>query len=102
MYQRTEHECCDAECVRKWTPSPTQCMSDDNHCPSCVLHHRKISERRVKTRRNEPFVNLTWKPNRHDSNGELAERRSRNERVVREIQQIKRDGSERRTVTIVV
>jgi hypothetical protein len=52
MYKRVAHECCDPECVRKWTPSPIQCLADDYHCPSCVLHHRnnmnRFSNERLK------------------------------------------------------
>jgi hypothetical protein len=58
MYKRVAHECCDPECVRKWVPSPIQCLADDYHCPSCVLHHRnnmnRFSDERLKWTANVP------------------------------------------------
>ncbi|CAF0737565.1 unnamed protein product [Adineta steineri] len=58
MYRRLAHECCDIECGRKWVPSPTQCLTDDYYCPSCVLHHRnnmnRFSEERLKWTANVP------------------------------------------------
>ena len=52
MYKKVAHECCDTDCVRKWAPSPIQCLADDYYCPSCVLHHRnnmnRFSEERLK------------------------------------------------------
>ncbi|UJR17669.1 hypothetical protein I4U23_004565 [Adineta vaga] len=58
MYKRVAHECCDIECVRKWAPSPIQCLTDDYYCPSCVLHHRnnvnRFSEERLKWTANVP------------------------------------------------
>ena len=50
MYKKLAHECCDPECARKWKPSPIQCMSEDYHCPSCVLHHRNNMNRFTEER----------------------------------------------------
>ena len=50
MFKRLDHECCDPECARKWKPSPSQCMADDYHCPSCVLHHRNNTDRFTEER----------------------------------------------------
>ena len=52
------HECSDPACARKWAPSPAQCLADDYHCPSCVLHHRnnmnRFSDERLKWTANVP------------------------------------------------
>ena len=42
----TDHHCCDTICSRKWKPSPSQVILDeDYYCPSCVLHHRNNENR---------------------------------------------------------
>ncbi|CAF1101506.1 unnamed protein product [Rotaria sordida] len=58
MCKNVAHECCDPECVRKWKPSPVQCLADNYYCPSCVLHHRnnetRFLEERLKWTANVP------------------------------------------------
>ncbi|CAF1314926.1 unnamed protein product [Adineta ricciae] len=58
MYRSVAHECCDAECERKWAPKPVQCLTDDYYCPSCVLHHRnnmnRFGDERLKWTANVP------------------------------------------------
>eukprot|EP01012_Entosiphon_sulcatum_P040492 TRINITY_DN54146_c0_g1_i1.p1 TRINITY_DN54146_c0_g1~~TRINITY_DN54146_c0_g1_i1.p1 ORF type:complete len:273 (-),score=31.21 TRINITY_DN54146_c0_g1_i1:12-830(-) len=45
MSKPTLHRCTDTECGRTWSPVPSQTLSDDYYCPSCVLHHRNNEDR---------------------------------------------------------